>query len=285
MDRKNRFVLQKIQAYSKVVSGKFRQITWKSRALPDFIIIGAQKGGTTSLFYYLSQHPQLIPSCVKEVHYFDGGLHSGVDQYQYGIPWYHAHFPFKARVAKHQRIFEASPSYLFHQLVPQRIHQALPTVKLIALLRNPTHRAISHYLFEKRRGRETLEIMDALLQEEERLKPIYASGNFNDVNYRVFSYKSRGLYKCQLERYFQYFPREQLLIIPSERFFAEPVKYLRMIFDFVDVNASCHIPDLRPRNVASNRIEVARKVYDFLDDFFRPHNHALYEFLGQDFGW
>lgn len=117
------------------------------------------KCGTTSLFYYLAQHPQLIPSATKEVHFFDGRVSLENDTWALGLPWYRAHFPLKISMGDGKKAFEASPSYLFHPWAPERIHATLPNVKLIALLRNPAKRAVSHYLHERRKGRETLPLM------------------------------------------------------------------------------------------------------------------------------
>ena len=279
------FIRNWMKKGARRLSTQYRQATWRERALPDFIIIGAQKSGTSSLFFYLSQHPLLIPSDVKEVHFFDGGRISGVDQYENGLTSYYAHFPLRSSMANGQQTFEASPSYIFHPLVPERIYKLIPKIKLIALLRNPTDRAISHYLHEKRKGREPLPILEAFEQEETRLKPIWENGNFRDRKFTTYSYKSRGLYKCQMERYLKYFAKEQILIIPSERFFADPLQYLQKTFDFLGVDSNYKVLDLQPKNIANNRIKVDQTVYDYLNGFFRPYNEALYELLGEDFGW
>jgi len=110
-------------------------------------------------------------------------------------------------------------------------------VKLIALLRNPTERAISHFFHVKRKRRkrrkrlyrESLSLYEALLAEEKRLLSINKESNYNS-DYLQYAYKSRGLYKEQLERYFKYFPREQMLIINSEEFFVQPENTLRQVF-------------------------------------------------------
>lgn len=282
-------VSQKLRPEEKSISAnlaaKFRELTWKYRAFPHFIIAGAQKCGTSSLFYYLTQHPHLIPSCVKEVHYFDGGYRNRERDGHRSFPRYQSYFSLKIMLTKHHRVFEASPSYIFHPLAPHRIHNMLPDVKFIILLRNPIDRAISHYLHEKRSGHEPLVIMDALLNEEGRLKQIEETGDFDNILYRRYSYKSRGKYKEQLERYFKVFPRNHILVLQSEDFFSDLRKHLRMIFEFVGVDPTYQIHDLKPRNVAPNRVDVGQEVYEYLTRFFKPHNEELSEFLGQDFGW
>jgi hypothetical protein len=257
-------------------------LTWKRRPLPDFIIIGAQKSGTSSLFAYLSQHPQLVPSFGKAVHFFDGGRDAGVDVHARGESWYRAQFPIAGRQGA--RAFEASPLYMFHPLVPARIHRLLPRVKLIALLRDPTERAISHYFHERRKGREPLQIMRALAAEDERLAPILRSEDYGNPAFRSYSYKSRGHYAEQLARYLTCFPREQILVLSSERFFLQPSETLRSVFEFVGVDPGVTISDLRARNVGS-RSDVEPDVRHYLDDHFLSPNMALYELIGAEFGW
>jgi hypothetical protein len=144
-------------------------LTRGMRLLPDFIIIGGQRCGTTSLFNYLTQHPDVFPSCPKEVHYFSIHYHKGVN-------WYRSHFPLvmqKSYVERgHDRRFvagEATPYYIAHPHAPQRIAETVPEAKLIVLLRNPVDRAYSHYHYEVKNGLETLSFAEAIDREDERL--------------------------------------------------------------------------------------------------------------------
>jgi hypothetical protein len=123
----------------------YRTATSRLRLLPNFIIIGSARSGTTSLYNYLVQHPGIAPALRKEVHFFDYN-------YQRGCSWYQGQFPTHPYMHYMQTIHrqamitgEASPYYLFHPYVPQRVAQLLPEIKLIALLRNPIERAFSHY--------------------------------------------------------------------------------------------------------------------------------------------
>lgn len=104
---------------------KCRQATWSDQCLPNFIIIGSQKFGTTSLYNYLSQHPQLVPSFRKEVHLFDGGLNPRADNFNKGKPWYCAYFPLRKNMRIEQQTLEASSLYIFNNLAPQRIAHLL----------------------------------------------------------------------------------------------------------------------------------------------------------------
>jgi hypothetical protein len=264
---------------------KYRQLTAAGRALPSFIIIGTQKGGTTSLFHYLSQHPQLVPSYRKEVHYFDGGLKPKRDNFALGERWYRSNFPLRRQLRADQQAFEASPLYVFHPLAAKRIHDLLPDAKLILLLREPTERALSHYFHQSRKGRESLPVTEALQGEEARLAPVLAEHNYKHQNFMHFSYKLRGHYAEQIRRYQALFPKQSLLILGSEQFFADPHTALKKVFEFVGVDASFQVPNLQARNVGSNRKSVQADVYQYLRDYFEPHNEELYQLLGERFGW
>jgi hypothetical protein len=264
---------------------EYRKATWRLRSLPDFIIIGAQKAGTTSMFRYLSQHSQLLPSCVKEIHYFDGGLNSDVDNFENGETWYRAHFPLKRQLRDNSKTFEASPLYIFNPLTPKRIFDLIPEVKIIALLRNPTERAISHYFHVKRKGCEPLPIFQAFQKEEKRLEPIDNKRDYRHKSFRHFTYKRRGLYKEQIERFLSYFPMHQMLVLSSEEFFREPKNTLKQVFKFVDVDTEFKIKDLRPRAIGKNKRKVHADVYKYLNNYFLPHNQALYELIGKSYEW
>lgn len=274
-----------LEPFAHDILEKYRQKTWSNRVLPDFIIIGAQKSGTTSLYGYLGQHPELIASYRKEIHFFDGGLDPNVDNFKKGEAWYRSNFPLRRNTSNNQKAFEASPLYIFNPLVPQRIFELIPEVKLIAVLRNPVERAISHYFHEKRKGFESLPIMQAFRVEEERLKPVIDKQDYKNNIFIHHSYKRRGLYHEQLKRYLNYFPMSNILVINSETLFMQPHDTLRRVFQFVGVDEEFTINDLKPRNVGSNRTEIDPDTYEYLKNYFQPHNQDLYELVGKNYGW
>lgn len=284
------FVSYMICKYKKIklvdnIKCKYRELNCSNRVLPNFIIIGAQKSGTTSLYHYLCEHPQLIPSYKKEVHFFDGGINPNVDNYQKGETWYCSNFQKKHNVTSNQKAFEASPLYLFNPLVPQRIFKLLPNAKLIAILRNPTERAISHYFHVKRENNESLPILEALQSEEERLKPIIDNQDYKNNIYINHSYKSRGLYYEQIKRYLNHFPKSNILVLNSEKLFTHPSDTLQRIFKFVGIDTDFNVGNLMPRGTGTNKTKIAPAVYEYLNDYFRPHNQKLYKLIGEDFGW
>ncbi len=210
------------------------------RALPNFLIIGAQRAGTTSLFYYLLAHENVFgPIRNKGVHWYDSGFH-------HPPAWYRSHFPLQATVdavakksGQPTAVGEGSPYYLYHPQIAARIAGALPTTKVIALLRDPVDRAISHHQHELARGFETLPLADAIAAEESRLDgeaekmaadPTYVS--FADMH---FSYAARGRYAEQIERYHQHLGRDQVLVLDQRLLLSEPEKTVRRAFDFLGI--------------------------------------------------
>ena len=262
-----------------------RRLSSHFRALPNVLIVGAQRSGTTSLAAYLSQHPDVESSFFKEVHYFDDGVTAARNSYQKGEDWYRAHFPLRKRAATSPVLFEATPMYLFHPLAPERIHKLLPSAKIIAILRNPVDRAISHYRHSTSRGHETLPLLDALMAEENRIGTALRDSHFGNDDVRRFSYKARGLYAEQIERYQAKFPRENILLVSSDDLFRAPDEVLNQIFQFIGVQPDLENSDITPRNVSQEVVEVPQEARDYLHDYFREPNQALNLLLGRDFGW
>lgn len=265
---------------------KLRKATAGLRALPDFVIVGAQKCGTSSMHQYLLQHPRLMPAAIKEVHFFDGGLDPVWDKYAEGEPLYRSYFPLRSAVSKVKgKCFEASPDYMFSPVAPARMARMIPDAKLVILLRDPVERAISHYFHERRRGRETEDIARAFALEEERLAPALASGNYKDTRFINLSYKARGRYAEQLARIFAHFPRENVLVLEAEGFFEDPGAGMRQVLDFVGMTPFPHGIDSKPTGTGSNKTTVPDHVRADLQACFTEPNRALADMLGRRFRW
>ena len=240
------------------------------RQPPDFIIIGTQRGGTTSLYRYLAAHPEIGQASRKEVHYFDR-------YYENGHDWYLAHFPERG---EYRLVGEASPYYVFHPEVPKRILAEVPRARFILLLRNPVDRAYSQYQMKVERGLETLPFAEAIEREPERLA---ATDDPLAPAWRHHSYLARGVYVDQIKRWFENFPRDQFLIIKSEDFYAEPVRILHQTQAFLGV--ASHSPVISKIHHQADYVEMDRPLRQRLADYFAPHNQQLYDLLGRDFGW
>jgi hypothetical protein len=253
------------------------------RAWPDFIILGAQKAGTTSLYRYLTLHPRVASAHVKEVHYFD--LNHGR-----GPGWYRSNFPYRSALGQgptRRLTGEASPYYLFHPRCAMRIRAALPEVALIALLRDPVARALSHYNHNLRNKRDTRSFAQALEEEDGlldgELRRMQAEPGYESFAVQHYSYKARGRYAEQLERYVETFGRDRLLVLRSEDLFADPQRAFDLTLAHLGL-APMQLVEFEQRNRGRYRRDVDPALAG-LRDYFAPHNERLAQLLGQDPLW
>ncbi len=260
------------------------------RVRPDFIMIGASRGGTTSLFRALMEHPDVVrPTFHKGINYFDLS-------YFRGPAWYAGHFPTRAAArhrvpAGHQpHVFEASGYYMFHPFAPERMARELPDVKLVAMLRDPVERAYSAYQHELSRGFEHETFERALDLEPERLAGEVAlmrrDPAYESFSHRHHSYVGRGEYAVLLERWFEHFPAEQVHVLGSELFFTEPEQ------TFADLAAFLGLPPHEgmhfKRYNAEPRSGMDPATMARLDAHFASHNARLVALLGDAWrapGW
>jgi hypothetical protein len=263
----------------KVLRGGYRtygRATAGLRPLPDFLILGAQKAGTTALYAYLRWHPEITGPSFKEVSFFDR-------HYAKGERWYRAHMPVRRR----SLVGEASPSYLFHPLAPERVARLLPDARLIALLRNPVDRAFSHYQHEVALGRERLSFEAAVDREEERMQGeldrMLRDPSYFSLAWWNYTYVARGRYAEQLERWFASFPREQLLVLFTEELSADTAGTYRGVLDFLGVGAR----DLEsyPRIFDRDYPDMSSVTRERLHKEFEDSNHRLASLLGRDLPW
>jgi len=263
----------------KVLRGGYRaygSATAGLRPLPDFLILGAQKAGTTALYAYLRWHPEITGPSFKEVSFFDR-------HYAKGERWYRAHMPVRRR----SLVGEASPSYLFHPLAPERVAGMLPAARLIALVRNPVDRAFSHYQHEVALGREPLSFEDAVDREDERmqgeLERMLRDPSYFSLAWWNYTYIARGRYAEQLERWFAAFPREQLLVLFTEQLSADTAATYRRVLDFLGVTAR----DLEtyPRIFDRDYADMNPGTRARLHKEFENPNRRLASLLGRDLPW
>jgi hypothetical protein len=259
------------------------------RVLPAYLLIGGQRCGTTSLQGVLGEHPNLTSArLMKGVHYFDTAYHRG-------LPWYQTHFPTKTYAEWIERrtgapllAGEASPYYLFHPLALERIRADLPGVKLVALLRDPVERTISHHKHEVRRNNEPLGLEAALAMEQARLageaeRIVAEAPTYNSFPHQTFSYVARSRYAGQVRRLFDLFDRGSVLILQSEAFFTDPESVYTRVLDFLGVPR--WLPDQFPRANATPDASVPEPVRSRLVAQFRDANEELFHLLGERFAW
>jgi hypothetical protein len=208
---------------------RLRVPTGRFRVLPDVLVIGAQRAGTSSLYRYLGAHPDVVASVRKEVEYF-------TRRYRLGERWYRAHFPLALPWLGTRSVFEATPDYLFHPAAAARAVETLPGARIVVLLRDPVERAWSHHGHMVRLGYETLGFADALEAEDDRIAADLArvdDAAHDPKELLRFSYRSRGRYAEQLERWFEHYPRDRVLVLWSDDLFNEPVATYRRLLVFL----------------------------------------------------
>lgn len=270
----------------------WRELTADIRMMPDFLIVGAQKAGTTSVFNYLLKHPRIKAPLKKEVHYFDLN-------YGRGVGWYQSHFPVRwghrasgssLSESSVRMTGEASPYYLYHPAVPERVKALLPDVRIIILLRNPVERAFSHYQHERRHGREALSFEEAIEEEERRL------GRFREEEWRLpefrsfahqrYSYLERGVYIRQLERWRNVFPDHQIFVGLSSDLFGRERSFVVRLLAFLELSPENYQHGEYAVHLSGRyHEEMSESVRLRLEDFYEPYNERLRVFLGREVNW
>jgi hypothetical protein len=257
-----------------------RRPTARLRVLPDFLIIGAQKAGTTSLFDYLDATPSVRPALTKEVHYFDRHGHRSPN-------WYRANFPL-ASSARTWVTGEATPYYLLHPGIPGRVVDLLPDVRLLVMLRHPVDRAYSHFHHSRAFRMEPVkDFQEALDLEADRTDEGWArleGGACRDDRVEWFSYARRSLYMPQLRRWLKYFPDEAVAVFTMEEMAAQPRKVISRALAHIGVDesfASMDFPIRNAREYESLDPEVRRSILPRFEEDVRE----VEEFLGRSTGW
>ncbi|WP_328794709.1 sulfotransferase domain-containing protein [Herbidospora solisilvae] len=255
------------------------RLTGGARMLPSFLIVGAQRCGTTSLYRALSQHPMVAkPVLRKGVHYFDMA-------YGRGLAWYRAHFPLRRTG---MLAFESSPYYLFHPLAGPRIAWDLPDVKLVVLVRDPVERAISAHAHELARGFESEpSFARAVELEPERLAgesarlcaaPLSASHA-----HRHHAYLARGRYAEQLARLEPLIPRDRVKVIDSGRFFADPMPVYDDLLSFLGLPPAAD--PVFDRHNSRTYAPIPRDLRSRLSEHFLPWDALLLSWLDATPSW
>jgi len=266
--------------------------------LPDFLIIGSQKAGSTTLYHVLRQHPQLYLSPRKEINFF---FHD--DLYERGVAFYERFFQ---GAAPGQLCGEASPGYICHPQAPERIFRLLPRVRLILTVREPIARAYSQY-WDNRRHLSEWRTFDEIAR-------LYLDENYQPGKPGYFS---RGVYIRYIQRYLEFFPARQLLVVAFEEMLKSPSAFYRRIFEFLEIDTEFDpLPYHRAYNpssiwknplylyffrhpsrtrwlpAAARRLlfwgpkesfsppPIAAATRQKLEAFYRPWNEALFAFLG-----
>lgn len=242
----------------------------------NFLIIGMGKAGTSSLYHYLSQHPQILPATAKELHFFNHNFELGID-------WYLAHFP-PVPVGGDFLTGEATPWYLSSNNVEKKVFQLFPNIKLIAILRNPIDRAISHYYMNLKLRKEHRSLEGAITSELAILKDITNPNLISEKYWQTESgYLWFGLYIYFLEKWMVLFPREQFLILQSEDLSSQTDKTMKQVYEFLGI--SNYLLSEYSKINSGAYANISNELRQKLSEFFQPHNQKLEDYLGMEFHW
>ena len=235
----------------------------------DFVVAGAQKAGTTAINHYLKQHPQISMGKIKELHFFDNEelfKEPGVD---YTI------LHKQIEISPTALIYgECTPIYMYWEPAMRRIKEYNPEIKIIVILRNPILRAFSHWNMETSRNAEHLSFYESILQEQER---ILAE---RPLQHRVYSYADRGFYSVQLNRIFNLFRRDQVLILKYESFYSRQPEELNKCFDFLGVDKNLFTYNRTTVHAIDYKKGLTKKEIKFLSQLFEPEIIRLEAMLG-----
>ncbi len=246
----------------------------------DFVVPGAQKGGTTALATYLREHPEIcMPRGMKEMHYFsnDSGhfAPAGADHDDAPAGVDHDDYHGKFHPQGAQRLWcDATPIYMFHEAAPARIREYNPGMKMVILLRNPVTRAYSHWNMEVKREREPLSFDDAIRNEATRV-------HTDAKQWHRRAYVGRGHYPGQLRRIWELFPAQQTLILKSEEFRADAAPGLAKIATFLGIRP---FPRTEPRRILTLAYDrpMSHPAFDYLREAFAAETDELEQMLGWD---
>ena len=241
----------------------------------DYLIIGTQKGGTTSLNYYLSEHPNIMSSMIKEMPFWSNQVHRGLE-------WYFSHFP-PIPPNYHCLVGEATPINFNSPEVAENLVKFFPNVKLILLLRNPIDRAVSHYYHWLSLKWELSCFEEAIQREIDQLEDqtIDFWRKIHQPNFQ--GYLAKGLYIYFLEKWIKVFPREQFLILSSEQFYTNPDQGTTEVLKFLGL-PEYHLSNYHQYNTRPYP-SISEATRTLLNHYFQPYNQQLEEFLGMQFNW
>lgn len=264
----------------------FRTATALLRLRPTYLVIGAQKAGTTSLHRYLSDHPAVLCAVVKETEFFNRSYAHGKRSYRAFFPLALRALAVRLRAGVWPAVGEATAAYLFDPRVPERVHAFDPRLKLVAILRDPVDRAYSHFQMERRWGREPRSLEGALENEErviERELERIAADPLDRGDGFPASYVARGRYAEQLERWLAFFPPEQLLVLTSDELLADPEGTMARVARFLGIPV--HRAKSYPREGVREYEPMSAEQRERLARIFEPHNRRLEELLGRKLPW
>lgn len=257
--------------------------------LPNFFIVGSAKSGTTSIYNYMKQHPEIFMSPIKETHHFStdidntkfrpdyaANLNLNIDAWLDGDQKKEIFHAFVKDWNKYKKLFkqaenqkavgEVTNSYLYSSTAAKNIHDKFPEGKIIMILRNPVERAFSHFLMDMKSGRESGSFINAL--KRDMAKPMKGWG-ISNVYFEI------GLYYEQVKRYLEVFPKEQVKIILYDDYRKDAPTVLKEICEFLTIDSGFafefskeHNKAMLPKSAAVTLMMKQKGLKNFVKDFF-----------------
>jgi len=267
-----------------LIKRHFYYVTSSIRVLPEFIVIGAAKSGTTSLYHYLSQHPCITKSAYDELGYFD-------DNFNMGLNWYRSLFPTKFTQQKIETkykkslTYDVTPGYFQNPSCIKRIYETLPDVKLILVLRNPVDRTYSHYQASTQRGIKTkIPFQDLLDKDLQTYEQVRNDDNEYINSISTMTYIGPSIYAKLIKEWLKYFSLDQLLIFSAEELKENHREVFSRIHDFLNINDE-EIDTVTKHNTGGDYTPLDSDLRQKLINFFKPHNEELFNIINQKFDW
>lgn len=280
--------LRELKAAAKWCHRTAAVASWEARVLPDVVLAGVQRSGTTALFEALYRLPMVErPRRGKGSHYFSYNYHRGWEWFQSQFPTRRWADLVELRHGHRLFCFDACPYYLFHPFAIERMAQALPDVNVLVMLRDPVRRAESHYHHSVRHGHETMPFADALAAEDRRLAGeddrMQQDWTYWSHSHEHHSYVSKGRYVDQIERLLRHYPSEQVMIVQSEAFYRDPDSVLADVTTWLGLPA-VELAGSDDRN-GHEYTKMDRAVREQLIAVYREPNERLFELIGRRFDW
>ena len=283
-----------LNPYGFTLDRMIRNLTSRSRLLPDAIIVGNNKSASNTVFYNLIEHPQIKGSSRRENRFFDAN-------YWRGTNWYRSYFPTKSTKAKFEKknskliILDSSPTAYLHPYAAERLQKLLPNSKLIILFRNPTDHAYSLYHHRVRMRVENDTFENCILHDQERFEETERKWKNDLVREHTWkdlrlSYLSDGIYFNHIEKWFSLFPLKNIHCINVDDLAKEPIFVLNKICNFLN------LPEFSFKNYVKknvNKEDSRKETYKPMNqdtrkqliEFYKPHNAKLESFLNMKFNW
>ena len=280
--------LRQAKAGAKWCRDRAAEMTWERRVLPDLVLAGVQRSGTTALFEALYRLPTVErPRRGKGSHYFSYNYHRGWEWFQSQFPTRRWAELVETRHGSPLFCFDACPYYLFHPFAVERMAHALPDVNVMVMLRDPVRRAESHFHHSVSHGHESLRFADALAAEERRLAGeddrMQDDWTYWSHSHEHHSYVSKGLYADQIERLYRHYPPDQVMIVQSEAFYRDPDHVLGSVTDWLGL-PPVELDQADDRNGHPYE-SMHAEMRDRLCAIYREPNERLYRLIGRRFDW